>query len=103
ALELAILNPVLSAKQALDLGIATRVVADNELMPAAIALAEEIARGPTLAYRGVKRLILESAVTGLEAQMGSETETICSAAWTKDAREGIAAFVAKRPPKFVGE
>ena len=103
AMELAILNPILSAKQALDLGIVTRLVPDAELMPRAIAFAEELATGPTLAYRGVKRLLIDSAVAGLEEQMGRETETICSTAWTKDAREGIAAFVAKGPPKFTGE
>ena len=103
ALELAILNPVLSARQALDLGIATRVVPDAELLPTATAFAEELAAGPTLAYRGVKRLIIDSAVAGLEEQMGRETETICGTAWTKDAREGIAAFVEKRRPQFTGE
>jgi len=51
----------------------------------------------------VKRLLIDSAVAGLEEQMGRETETICATAWTRDAREGIAAFVAKRPPKFTGE
>jgi len=52
---------------------------------------KNFATGPTLAYRGVKRLLIDSAVAGLEEQMGRETETICAAAWTKDAREGIAA------------
>jgi len=103
AIEIAILNPVLSAKQALELGIATRVVPDAELMTAATAFAEEIASGPTLAYRGVKRMILDSATTGLEDQMGRETETICGIASTRDAREGIAAFIEKRRPKFIGE
>lgn len=103
AIELAILNPILTAKQALDLGIATRMVPDAELMTTATAFAEELATGPTLAYRGVKRLLIDSAVAGLEEQMGRETETICATAWTKDAREGIAAFVEKRPPKFTGE
>jgi 2-(1,2-epoxy-1,2-dihydrophenyl)acetyl-CoA isomerase len=103
AIELAILNPVLTAKQALDLGIVTRMVPDAELLATATAFAEELATGPTLAYRGVKRLLIDSAVAGLEEQMGRETETICAAAWTKDAREGIAAFVEKRRPKFTGE
>jgi 2-(1,2-epoxy-1,2-dihydrophenyl)acetyl-CoA isomerase len=103
ALELAILNPILSAKQALDLGIVTRMVPDADLMATATTFAEELATGPTLAYRGVKRLIIDSAVAGLEEQLGRETETICAAAWTKDAREGIAAFIEKRRPKFTGE
>jgi 2-(1,2-epoxy-1,2-dihydrophenyl)acetyl-CoA isomerase len=103
AMELAILNPLLTAKQALDLGIVTRMVPDGELAATATAFAEELARGPTLAYRGVKRLLIDSAVAGLEEQMGRETETICATAWTKDAREGIAAFVEKRAPKFTGE
>ena len=103
AIELAILNPTLTAKQALDLGIVTRMVPDAELLATATKFAEELAAGPTLAYRGVKRLLIDSAVAGLEEQMGRETETICATAWTKDAREGIAAFVEKRAPKFTGE
>ncbi|HVN28833.1 MAG TPA: enoyl-CoA hydratase-related protein [Candidatus Binataceae bacterium] len=103
AIELAILNPVLDAQQALDLGIATRVVPDADLMTAATAFAEELAAGPTMAYRGVKRLMMNSAVSSLEEQMGRETETICGVASGRDAREGIAAFVAKRRPSFTGE
>ena len=103
ALELALLNPVLSAREANALGIVTRVVPDAELMTNATALAEEIAQGPTLAYRGVKRLMLESATSELDEQMGRETETICATSMTRDAREGIAAFLAKRPPKFTGQ
>jgi len=103
AMELAILNPILSAKEALDLGIVTRMVADADLMKTATAFAEELAVGPTMAYRGVKRLILESSTAGLEDQMGRETETICGVSSTRDAREGIAAFVAKRRPNFTGQ
>ena len=103
ALELALLNPVLSAKEAHALGIVTRVVPDAELMAQATALAEQLASGPTRAYRGVKRLLLDSATSTLEEQMARETETICATAWSRDAREGIAAFVGKRAPKFSGE
>jgi 2-(1,2-epoxy-1,2-dihydrophenyl)acetyl-CoA isomerase len=100
--ELALLNPVLSAKEAHALGIITRVVPDAELEASANAIAEQLAAGPTRAYAGIKRLLVESATSELQEQMGRETETICSAAWTKDAREGIEAFVAKRAPKFIG-
>lgn len=103
ALELALLNPVLSASEAKELGIVSRVVPDAELSAQALALAEQLASGPTRAYLGVKRLLLDSATSALEEQMGRETETICSTAWTKDAREGIAAFVGKRAPSFTGQ
>ena len=100
--ELVLLNPVLTAKEAHDLGIVTRVVPDAELDARATAIAEQLAAGPARAHAGIKRLLIESATSQLEEQMGRETETICSIAWSKDAREGIEAFVAKRAPKFTG-
>lgn len=103
AIEFAILNPVLTAQQAHELGIVTRVVPDAELSERATSLAEEIARGPTRAYAGVKKLLIDTWTNSLEEQMGRETETICSASWSRDAREGIAAFLEKRAPKFTGE
>lgn len=103
ATELALLNPVLSAAEACELGIVNRVVPDADLAAEAVKLAEQLAAGPTQAYGGVKRLLLESATGELDEQMGRETETICAAAWTKDAREGIAAFLAKRKPTFTGQ
>ena len=103
ALELAVLNPVLSAIEAKELGIVTRVVPDADLLNAAKSFAVDIAAGATLAYGGVKRLLAASATNSLEAQMSLETFTISSISASKDAREGMAAFLAKRPPKFTGE
>ena len=100
--ELMLLNPVLTAKEARELGIVTRVVPDSELDAHAGAMAQQLAAGPTRAYAGIKKLLIESATSELEQQMGRETETICSTAWSKDAREGIEAFVAKRAPRFIG-
>ncbi len=102
-LELAITNPVLTAQQARELAIVTRVVPDAELIAQARAFAEEMASGPTLAYGGVKRLLLDSAANPLDTQMAHETDWISQMARTKDGREGITAFVAKRAPKFNGE
>jgi len=51
-------------------------------------------------YRGVKRLLIASAVAGLEEQMGRETETICAARMDQDGTRGHRGFVEKRRPKF---
>ncbi len=102
ALELSVLNPVLSAAEAKELGIVTRVVPDAEVMNAAQSFAAELAAGATLAIGGVKRLLSASATNTLEAQMALETFTISSISASSDAREGMAAFIAKRPPRFTG-
>jgi 2-(1,2-epoxy-1,2-dihydrophenyl)acetyl-CoA isomerase len=103
ALELAMTNPILSADEARALAIVTHVVPDEDLLPKARAFAEQLAAGPTMAFGGIKRLLLESANNNLETQMALETDWISQMARMKDGREGIAAFVAKRTPKFVGE
>jgi 2-(1,2-epoxy-1,2-dihydrophenyl)acetyl-CoA isomerase len=102
ALELAITNPVLTAEQARSLAIATQVVPDTQLLDRARAFAEQLAAGPTLAFGGVKRLLLDSVANNLETQMALETDWISQMARTHDGREGIEAFVGKRPPQFKG-
>lgn len=102
ALELTLTNRVLSAAEAMALGIVTRVVPEASLFREAQALAAELAAGPTQAFAAAKRL-LHSGWTGtLETQMELETRAIGDIARTADAREGIAAFVAKRVPTFRG-
>ena len=102
ALELTLTNRVLSAVEAVALGIATRVVPEAELLDEAQALAAEFAAGPTQAYGAAKRLLHAGWTGTLETQMELETRTIADVARGGDAREGIAAFVEKRPPKFSG-
>ncbi len=102
-LELAITNPMLTAAQAHELAIVTHVVPDAELLSQARAFAEEVAVGPTLAFGGIKRLLLDSAANKLETQMALETDWISQMARTKDGHGGIMAFVEKRAPKFKGE
>jgi 2-(1,2-epoxy-1,2-dihydrophenyl)acetyl-CoA isomerase len=100
AAELMITNRVLSAKEALEFGIATRVVADDQVAAEAGKFASELASGATLAYGAVKRLLLASANNSLEQQMELESGAIARMSSTRDAREGIAAFIAKRAPAF---
>jgi 2-(1,2-epoxy-1,2-dihydrophenyl)acetyl-CoA isomerase len=103
ALELALTNRVLTAAEALDWGLITRVVPDDELDTAAESIAMQLAAGPTLAFGGVKRLMHGSLEHTLDQHLGLETEEIARTAGTLDAIEGVASFVAKRPAEFRGE
>ncbi|MEM7408930.1 MAG: enoyl-CoA hydratase [Myxococcota bacterium] len=100
--ELMITNRRLSAAEALDWGLVTQVVPDDELAEKAGALARQIAQGPTRAYGVVKQLLASSTQESLETQMELESRGIASMAGSPDGREGIAAFVEKRAPKFSG-
>ncbi len=102
-LDLMLTNRVLSAEEALEWGLVTRVVPDDALQSDAEALARGLAAGPTQAFGAVKRLVHESANDTLESQMERESRAIADAARTSDAREGIAAFLEKRKPHFTGE
>lgn len=100
ALELTLTNRQLSAQEAQDWGIVTRVVPDASLMAEAEALAAQLASGATFALGAAKRLLHSGWGETLETQMEHETQSIAAVARTADAREGIAAFLEKRAPQF---
>lgn len=102
AKELMLTNRRLSAAEALEWGLVNQVVPDADLADTAKRLARRLAEGPTRAYGGVKKLLLASATRELEAQMADEAENIIAIAETPDSREGISAFLEKRPPAFTG-
>jgi len=103
ALELTLTNRMFSAQEALQWGLVTRVVPDNELLVQAKALAIQLASGPTRAYGLSKRLLHSGWTETLETQMENESQAIANSARTLDAREGITAFLEKRPPKYKGK
>jgi 2-(1,2-epoxy-1,2-dihydrophenyl)acetyl-CoA isomerase len=103
AKEMALLNPVLSARQALEWGLINQVVADDQVLPAALEIAYHLAKGPTLALGEAKRLILSGATESLESQMEKESRAVAAMAGKIDGREGVAAFIGKRIPKFTGQ
>jgi 2-(1,2-epoxy-1,2-dihydrophenyl)acetyl-CoA isomerase len=102
AQELMLTNRRLSAQEALEWQLVNRVVADEQVLPEAIALAEQLASGPTLAFGTVKKLLLTSFDESLETQMEREAQGIAAMSRTQDGREGIAAFGARRKPEFQG-
>jgi 2-(1,2-epoxy-1,2-dihydrophenyl)acetyl-CoA isomerase len=95
-------NRTLSAAEAQAWGLVTRVVPDASLQQEAHALAQQLASGPTRAYGVVKSLLAETFSTAYEAQLEHEARGIAGMASTPDGREGIRAFVEKRPARFTG-
>lgn len=102
ALELTLTNRVLSAQEAFNWGIVSKVVPDAKLLMEAGNLATQLAAGPTRALAASKRLLLDSWSGTLETQMEHESRAIADMARTADAVEGIAAFLEKRAARFTG-
>ena len=103
AQQLFLLNRRLGAQEALAFGLVSRLAPSDAVEAEAAALAANLAVGPTRAYGAVRRLLRQSFETGLSDQLEAEKESIVAASRSDDAREGIAAFVAKRRPQFRGE
>ena len=100
ATELVLTNRVLSAAEGMDWGLINRVVADDEVLDEARALAAKLAQGPTHAFGGAKRLLLDGASTSLGEAMEREALSISAQAAHPEAIEGIDAFLNKRRPNF---
>jgi enoyl-CoA hydratase len=83
-------------------GLLARVVEPEELMPAALELAEELAARAPLAVREAKRLVDDGVEGPLEAAWTFEQRVLGALFATDDAREGIQAFIDKRDPDFQG-
>jgi 2-(1,2-epoxy-1,2-dihydrophenyl)acetyl-CoA isomerase len=102
ALEIALTNRVLTAGEALELGLITRVVADDALLEEASETARELAAGATGALAATKRLIWDGVGATVEARLPEEARTVAELSGTPDAREGLAAILEHRAPTFAG-
>jgi 2-(1,2-epoxy-1,2-dihydrophenyl)acetyl-CoA isomerase len=102
AMELYFTNRVLSAREAFEWGLVTRVVPDAELGSAVDALARELAQGPTKAFGGAKRLFHQATWESLETQMELEAQAIAASGHTEDFASGVTAFANKKAPSFRG-
>jgi len=93
---------ILSAQEALDMGLYNRVVAPEEVANAAREFAGDLARRPTKAIAACKSILNREAIPRLQAYLDDEARTQRSMVVTQDAREGITAFTEKRKPDFKG-
>jgi len=103
AMELSLLGERLPAEKALEWGLISRVVDDAELINKAKELARDLASGPTVALKLIRRLYWESTDNSYEEQLNLERQMQRAAGLTSDFREGVSAFLEKRPAKFRGE
>lgn len=102
AMEILLLNPVISAAQALDMGLINRVVPDDRIIDEALSLARQLAAGAPAALAATKRLVWNGIGQSVESAMPEENSTQAQLSGMKDALEGLAAVIEKRPPKFTG-
>lgn len=101
AAGLMLLGDRVTAEQALDWGLVHRVVADDEVLTTASELAQQLAEGPTEAYRQVKSLVAASA-SGLSDALDRELGAQKYLGRTADHKAAVQAFLAKKKPVFTG-
>ena len=100
--ELFLTAASIEASRALAWGLLDRVVPVDAVLPTALALAEEIAKGAPLAIRGTRRT-LERLLPPLGPTVAAELTRLMHQAWeSEDAAEARRAFAEKRPPTFHG-
>jgi enoyl-CoA hydratase/carnithine racemase len=103
ARDLVLTGRRVGATEALELGLADRVVAGGEVLAAATALAAELAGNAPTAVRMAKWALEVGADLPLEAAMEVEDQAWRRAVLSDDRREGIAAWVEKRDPRWPGD
>ncbi len=103
ALELCLSGAIIRADEALRIGLCNRVVPHGEVVDAAVKTAELIASKGPVAVASAKAALHKGADLALAQANQLEVEMFSQLFATADQREGMAAFLAKRPPAFKGE
>lgn len=91
---------IVAADEAYELGLVHELVPDSELHARTMALADELARGPQVSMRLLKRSIYNAAQLSFEQSLDEIASKTAISDHHPDAREGGAAFAEKREPKF---
>lgn len=103
AMGLALTGEKLTADRAEEWGLIWRAVADDALMAEAMGMAEHFASAPTKGLAFTKKALQMSYANTLSQQLQLEADMMRELGYSHDYREGVAAFVAKRPAHFKGE
>jgi 2-(1,2-epoxy-1,2-dihydrophenyl)acetyl-CoA isomerase len=102
AYELAVTNAPLAAEEAEKLGLVNRVFPADQLAEAVREIAQQLAQGPTRAFGLTKRVMNKALASSSDEALDYEAYVQETAGQSADHREGVAAFLEKRPPQFTG-
>jgi enoyl-CoA hydratase/carnithine racemase len=100
AMRLLLTGQSIGAVEALALGLASEMVDDDQVEPRALAIATQLAQGPQAAIRAIKDAVITGMNRPLQAGLECERRSFARLFAEADKREGIAARLEKRPPKF---
>jgi enoyl-CoA hydratase/carnithine racemase len=100
AAELILLGSPYDARRALELGLVTQVVPDQDLLPIATATAQKLAVKPAGALQASKRLLKQPSRDQIKAAMKAENDEFSAQVRSADAKEALTAFLEKRKPDF---
>lgn len=103
ALEMAITNELVDAREAYAWGLATKIFSPDELMEATLSLAKQLANAPTRGIGLSKRAFNRALVADLENALDYEAYIQNIAVATQDHHEGVNAFLEKRAPTYTGQ
>ncbi|MGW0036975.1 enoyl-CoA hydratase/isomerase family protein [Gordonia sp. NPDC003376] len=102
ALEILLLNPTLTAADALTAGLISEVVDDEKLGARVDEVAAQLASMAPLALSATKRLVWDGVGASIESRLGEEARVVSALSGTADSREGLAAVLERRIPGFTG-
>jgi enoyl-CoA hydratase len=103
AMKMVLSGEMIDAQTALAAGLVAKVTTDDDVLDRALALAGVIAHKSPLAVRLAKEAMLRSFEVGLESGLNLERKSFSLMAASADRKEGIAAFLEKRPARFTGK
>lgn len=102
AMKMVLTGQPVAAREALEMGLASEVVADAEVLSRALALAAEIAALPPLAVMQIKEVVLAGQDVSLDAALALERKAFQLLFASEDQKEGMRAFLDKRKPEYQG-
>lgn len=103
AAEILMTNPTLSAAEALDIGLLTKVVPEADLEREAVEYARQFAQTAPKAIGATKRLLWAGIGATVTNQLPEEARVVSELSGTADSREGLAAVIERRSPLFTGK